>query len=214
MTIAAPRLSRRHVLAGAAILAAGLGDEVRAQTTRVWQDQNYSFPTKSLDGWTVVSGQWAVEEVPGALSGKALVQRATGNAFNVILAPDGPWTEVTVAVRFKPISGREDASCGIVLRYEEGRYYVVRANALEGNFRLYYYDRGRFEIASADVAAPALGQWHRMRIAAAGDRMQAWLNDRLLLDHRDRRFAAGRVGLWTKADAVTAFDDLTIGSPE
>ena len=61
-----------------------------------------------------------------------------------------------------------------------------------------------------DVKAPALGQWHVLRVVALGDHIQGWLDGRLLLDHRDSRFRAGRVGLWTKADSITAFDDLTI----
>ena len=91
-----------------------------------------------------------------------------------------------------------------------GTYYVVRANALEGNLRLYAYDRGRRQLASASVKPPALGRWHRLRAVALGDHMQAWLDGALLLDQRDGRFKAGRVGLWTKADSITAFDDLTI----
>jgi hypothetical protein len=171
----------------------------------------FDFEQASLDDWQTVTGRWAVEEVPEAPSGKrVLVQRATENAFNVIVAPGGPYTDVDVTVRFKPISGREDASGGIAFRFEQGRYYVVRANALEGNFRLYYYDRGRHEIASASVNPPALGQWHTLRLVAVGDHMQASLDDRLLLDHRDTRFPQGQVGLWTKADSVTAFDDLTV----
>ena len=98
-----------------------------------------------------------------------LVERATRNAFNVIVAPGGP--------------------C---------------------NLRLYHYDRGRHELASAAVKAPALGQWHTLRVVAIGDHMQAWLDGKLDLDHHDARFKSGRVGLWTKADSVTAFDDLTI----
>jgi len=113
-------------------------------------------------------------------------------------------------MKFKPISGREDASGGIVFRFNDGKYYVVRANALENNFRLYYYDRGRREIATAKVKTPALGQWHTVRVVAVGDRIQAWLDGVRYLDHRDTRFKAGRVGLWTKADSVTAFDDLSI----
>jgi 3-keto-disaccharide hydrolase len=113
-------------------------------------------------------------------------------------------------MKFKPISGQEDASGGIVFRFEAGKYYVARANALEGNFRLYSYDRGRRELASASVKAPALGQWHAVRLVAIGDHIQAWLNGTLYLDHRDSRFKSGRMGLWTKADSITAFDDLTI----
>jgi hypothetical protein len=117
---------------------------------------------------------------------------------------------VDVSMRFRPMSGRVDASGGIVFRFEDGRYYVIRANALEDNFRLYYYDRGRHQIASAGVAAPALGQWHTVRVVAVGDRIQGYLDGKLRIDHRDPRFRTGRVGLWTKADSVTAFDDLTI----
>jgi hypothetical protein len=169
------------------------------------------FEEGSLDGWTVVEGRWAIEEMAGAPSGRrVLVQRARDRAFDVILAPGGPYGDVDVSVRFQPLAGREDASGGIVVRFAEGRYYVVRANALEGNFRLYVYDRGRHQLASARVTPPALGQWHTLRVVAVGDRIQGYLDGRLRLDHRDARYRAGRVGLWTKADSVTAFDDLVV----
>jgi hypothetical protein len=177
----------------------------------------FDFGTGGIAGWTSVSGQWAVEVMADAPGGRnALVQRATRNEFNVIVAPTGPFTDVDVSVKFKPISGREDASGGIVFRFVGGKdstgdtYYVVRANALENNFRLYTYDRGRREIASARVKAPSLGQWHTLRVVAVGDRMQAWLDGRMLLEHRDARLKLGRVGLWTKADSITAFDDFVV----
>ncbi len=171
----------------------------------------FDFEAKGIEGWTTVDGQWAVEDMAGAPSGKkVLVQRATKNEFNVVVAPPGPYTDVDVSMKFKPISGREDASGGIVFRFTDGKYYVVRANAREDNFRLYYYDRGRRQIATARVKAPELGQWHTVRVVALGDHVQAWLDGKLHLDHRDSRFKSGRVGLWTKADSITAFDDLTI----
>src|SRR5213594_1682280 len=174
--------------------------------------ERFDFETKGIEGWTTVEGRWVVEEMAGALNGKkVLVQRATENQFNVIVAPPGPYTDVDVSMKFKPISGQEDASGGIVFCFTDGKYYVVRANALEGNFRLYYYDRGRRQLATASVKAPALGQWHAVRVVALGDHFQGWLNGKLLLEHRDTRFRSGRVGLWTKADSITAFDDLTIG---
>ncbi len=173
--------------------------------------ERFDFERKGVEDWRVVSGRWGVEEMPGAPSGRrVLVQRAVEKAFNVIVAPPGPFTDVDASVRFKPISGREDASGGIVFRFSEGRYYVVRANALEDNFRLYDYDRGRHQLATARVRPPELGRWHAIRIVAVGDRIQGYLNGELLIDHRDSRFRSGRVGLWTKADSVTAFDDLLI----
>ena len=167
--------------------------------------------SKPLEGWETVSGRWVTEEVAGAArGGRAVVQRATDNEFNVIVAPGGPYDDVIVSVRFKPISGAEDASGGIVFRFAEGRYYVVRANALEDNFRLYYYDRGRHMLTTATVKPPALGQWHTLQISTKRDHLQGWLDDRQIIDHRDGRFTAGRIGLWTKANSVTAFDSLTV----
>jgi Domain of Unknown Function (DUF1080) len=175
------------------------------------REETLDFDTQGITSWTTVDGQWVVEEMPGAPSGKkVLVQRATKNAFNVIVAPGGPYGDVDVSMKFKPIAGREDASGGIVFRFTDGTYYVVRANALEDNFRLYSYDRGRRQLATATVKPPVLGQWHTVRVVAVADHMQAWLDGKLYLDHRDQRFKSGRVGLWTKADSVTAFDDLTV----
>lgn len=176
-------------------------------------EERVDFAAAGLDRWTTVAGRWTieVEDIAGAPSGKkVLVQRATSNEFSVVLAPFGPFTDVDVRMRFKPIAGKEDASGGIVFRYRDGTYYVVRANALENNLRLYAYDRGRRQLATARVKAPALGQWHVLRVVAVGERVQAWLDGTPHLDHRDARFTAGRVGLWTKADSVTAFDDLVV----
>src|SRR2546425_636170 len=141
-------------------------------------EEKFDVETQGIEGWTTVDGQWIVEAMVGAPSGKkVLVQRATKNEFNVIVAPPGPFTDVDASMKFKPISGREDASGGIVFRFTDRAYYVIRANALEDNFRLYYYDRGRYQLASASVKAPALGQWHTVRVVALGDHFQGWLNE-------------------------------------
>jgi len=193
----------REALALAGVMEIKVGDNV--------PEEKLDFDAQGIAGWTTVDGQWAVEEMAGAPSGKkVLVQKATKNQFNVIVAPGGPYGDVDVSMKFKPVAGREDASGGIVFRFTDGKYYVVRANALEDNFRLYSYDKGRRQLATATVKVPALGQWHTVRLVAVGDHMQAWLDGKLYLDHRDPRFKSGRVGLWTKADSVTAFDDLRV----
>lgn len=172
---------------------------------------HFDFEEDDLTEWKPFGGQWAVEEMPGAPSGKrALVQRATQNAFNVIVAPGASYRNVDISVKFKPRSGREGASGGIVFRFTKNRYYVIRANALENNFRLYYYDQGRHQLASASTHPPKLGQWHTIRVVAVGNQIQGWLDGQLLIDHQDKRLEWGDVGLWTKADSITAFDDLTI----
>jgi hypothetical protein len=210
-------MSRRRLLAMLSGLATYVaGDRATAAAARDLAlpenapTERWSFDAGSLDRWTVVDGQWSVEALADAPSGGALVQRAVKNAYDVIVAPSGPYGDLDVSVKFKPISGRDDASGGIVFRFAEGKYYVIRANALEDNFRLYAYDRGRRQLASASVKAPALGRWHTIRVVAVGDQIQGWLDGALLLDHRDGRFRAGRVGLWTKADSITAFGDLVI----
>lgn len=173
--------------------------------------ERFDFEQQGIEGWKPVAGRWAIEEMSGAPSGKqVLVQRAVENPFNVIVTPSAPYTDVDVSVRFKPMAGQEDASGGIVFRFAAGHYYVVRANALENNLRLYYYDRGRHQLATASVQPPGLGQWHTLRVVALGEHIQAYLNGALLLEHRDSRYRTGQIGLWTKADSVTAFDDFVV----
>jgi len=120
--------------------------------------------------------------------------------------------DLGVTVRFRPVSGKEDVSGGIIFRAKDGRnYLLVRANALENNFRLYTMVKGRRStIASARVTEPKLGEWHRIRVVAKGPKIQAYLDDALLLDHEEKTFTGGWVGLWTKADSVIEFDDFTI----
>jgi hypothetical protein len=200
-------MNRRQILGAgvASIVTRAFGAEPAAP-------QSWDFATKGIEGWTVVEGQWSVRDMPDVPGWKkpVLVQQATQNTYNVIVSPLGPYTDVDVSMKFRPISGREDASGGIVFRFADGKYYLIRANALEDNFRFYYYERDRRMLKSASVRAPALKQWHSVRIAAVGDRIQGWLDGTLLLEHRDARFKAGRAGLWTKADSITAFDEFTV----
>ncbi|PYM05225.1 MAG: hypothetical protein DMD82_11750 [Candidatus Rokuibacteriota bacterium] len=193
-------LLRRHgqaiVLTALGLVAWSAAHAAELKVPDTAATTSFDFDDKGIGDFKVVDGQWVVEEMAGAPSGKrVLVQRAIDNVFNVIVAPAGPYSDVDASVRFKPVSGREDASGGIVFRF---------------NFRLYYYDHGRYQLASARVYPPSLGQWHTMRVVAVGDHIQGYLDGKLLIDHRDARYRSGKVGLWTKADSVTAFDDLVI----
>lgn len=159
--------------------------------------------------WKFVVGQWVRRASGGR---QVLAQTAETQPWAVALLEDQKFADVDATVRFRPISGREDASGGLIFRARDGKnYMLVRANALENNFRLYtMIDGYRRLVASAKVREPKLGEWHRIRVVATGPRIQAYLNESLLLDHEDKTFTAGWVGLWTKADSVTEFTDLEV----
>jgi len=158
--------------------------------------------------WRTIEGTW--ERRSGLLA-----QTSTDHAFNVALLEERRFTDVDVTVRFRPLSGERDASGGIVLRATDGRnYLLVRANALEENVRLYtVVDGRRRQIATAAVKAPAMGAWHALRVVAAGDRIEAHLDGVRLLDHSGTPVGSGWVGLWTKEDSVTEFDDFVAEGP-
>lgn len=173
--------------------------------------------TEDFDGdtpdWQAYVGTWQVRRDG---DNSVFVQSATDSGYSAyprVLWHRARYTDVDVTVRMKPISGKIDASGGIIFRaQDEQNYYVVRANALENNLRLYKVIDGdrKPPIASTKIAKPTLGQWHALRVVAVGPRIQVYLDDSLLIDHEDGTYAAGWVGLWTKADAVTEFDDVAV----
>jgi hypothetical protein len=159
--------------------------------------------------WKFAAGKW---ERRKSGDSTVLAQTAETPSWAVAILEDQKFGDVDVTVRFRPISGREDASGGIIFRAKDAmNYYIVRANGLEDNFRLYTMkDGSRGQLASTKVDAPKLGDWHTMRVVAKGPKIQAFLNGNLKLDHEDRTCTEGYVGLWTKADSVTEFDDLEV----
>ena len=168
---------------------------------------------KENSKWKFVAGQWTRRASGGR---QVLAQIVETQPWAVAILEDQKFDDVDATVRFRPISGKEDASGGVIVRAKDGRnYLLVRANALENNFRLYTIVNGkRSTIASARVTEPKLGEWHRIRVVAKGPKIQAYLDDALLLDHEDKTFTGGWVGLWTKADSVTEFADLEVtGTP-
>lgn len=164
---------------------------------------------ENAEAWETVTGAWSAKTSDGR---SVLKQTATDQKFPVTLLREREFSDVDVSVEFRPVSGEVDASGGIVFRARDGaNYYVVRAKSLEDNFRLYATVAGsRDQIASPKIEAPQIGKWHTLRVVAVGDHIQAYLNDELLIDHHDSRFASGRVGLWTKADAVTEFAEFKV----
>jgi hypothetical protein len=166
-------------------------------------------------GWTCGAtgrgnSKWTVEADPSAPNkGKVLRQSGTA-AFPWCVRTDPKFADGWVEVKFKPLSGREDQAGGVVWRWKDGdNYYVARANALENNVSLYYTERGsRKTIKYVDAPVPS-GQWHTLRVDFAGTRIAVSLDGKRYIDVVDGRIAgAGAVGVWTKADSVTAFNDF------
>ena len=119
-----------------------------------------------------------------------------------------------VEVKFKALSGREDQAGGVVWRWKDGdNYYVARANALENNVSLYYTEGGRRKTIKY-VDAPVAGNaWHVLRAEFQGTRIRIVLDGKPYIEIDDSHIAGpGAVGLWTKADSVTAFDDFAYGT--
>lgn len=158
---------------------------------------------------------WKIAEDKTAPKGpKVLAQTAAGpgSLFNLCIADKSSFGDVDLSVAFKSVAGKKDQGGGPVWRYKDANnYYVVRFNPLEDNFRLYkLVDGVRKQLGSADVAV-AGGKWHTIRVVHRGDRIQCYLNGKLHLDEKDATFKdAGKVGVWTKADAQTYFDDLVV----
>jgi hypothetical protein len=165
-------------------------------------------------------GKWVIQ-ADG--SNKVLVQAdadSTRSRFPVAVLSDVTATDVDLSVRFKPISGRVDQAAGLVWRYQnQDNYYIVRANALEDNVVLYKVQggkrtdlplKGAGRTYGKKTEVPA-GQWSTLRVVANGALFEVYFNDSKLYEVEDRTFSnGGKVGLWTKADSVTQFDDLTV----
>jgi hypothetical protein len=167
------------------------------------------------DGFVVVDGTWSVTDDPLAPGkNRVLLQEKTVEDYAVVVVTgEGrALADGKVTVRFLPVSGRDDAAGGIVFRASSaGDYYLVRANALEDNLRLYVVKGGvRVQLATTTVKPPVMGEWHTIEVEFRGDSLRAVLNGRDVVATKDSTWKAGWCGLWTKADAVTRFDDLVV----
>ena len=177
-----------------------------------------TFPTGFSSTVTGGGGpaSWAVvEDFTAPSGGKVLAQTSTDKTsvrFPLRVYDGFMASGVTVSVSFKPVSGTVDRATGLVARHrDKDNYYVVRANALENNVRLYQVERGnRKQYAGANVKVPS-GEWQTLALEIKGTHFRVLLNDTLLFEADDATFKqAGKIGLWTKADSVTYFDNLQV----
>jgi hypothetical protein len=177
-------------------------------------------------GWTLTmtgrgTPKWTVERDDTSPS-KGQILKQSGTATYPLAFKDGTSIKDGFAeVKFKPLAGSEDRAGGLVWRTRDANnYYVVRANALEDNVVLYKTVNGArssLDIVGRKggyglkVAVPA-NQWHTLRVEFIGTRFKVIFNGQPLYEVEDSTFTGpGMVGLWTKADSVTAFNAFTYG---
>jgi len=162
-------------------------------------------------GATVFAGNWVIRtESDAPSSPNALCQ--TGYAeYPALSLGDMVYTDVTVTARFKPVSGKSDRAAGIIFRIQDqDNYYILRANALEDNVNIYKYVGGRRRAIQESSAKVPSGTWLELRVEVKGKHIRGFLNGKQVVESTDNSFKAGKIGLWTKADSVTCFDNVQI----
>ncbi len=200
------------------VLASGtLAADDKAFTPHLTKDDLGKLPA----GWTATQtgkgegSVWKVvaDDTAPSKSGLALAQTAEGpNAFfNLCVARDTNFKDVEISVAFKAVKGEKDQGGGVVWRYQDAdNYYIARMNPLEDNFRVYKVTDGKRakEFQDAEVKIPA-GEWHTLKVTMSGEMIECFLDGKKYLDVKDDSITkAGKVGLWTKADAQTRFDNF------
>lgn len=207
-------------LGGAGILVAQARTIDFSQDTAAQPPRGFQFGHTAGVG---APGRWIVQAEGGNKYLAQLDADSTRSRFPVAVLTDVSAADLDLSVRFRPVSGRVDQAAGLVWRYQnEDNYYIVRANALEDNVVLYKVENGRRtdlplkgegRTYGKDAEVPS-GQWSTLRVTASGPLFTVYLNGRKLYDVEDTTFTkAGRVGVWTKADSITHFDDLTVTTP-
>jgi hypothetical protein len=196
------------------LLAAGaaLGETITFDT-----DSPGALPS----GWQAgVTGRgtprWAVRQDESAPSRPNVLQQSGSGTFPWIVLPATSIENGYVEVKFKALAGKEDQAGGVVWRWKNGdNYYVARANALEDNVSLYYTAGGRRNTLKYVDAPVAPKQWHTLRVEFSGQHISVALDGKVYIELDDAHIpGSGAVGLWTKADSVTAFDDFAFGSKQ
>ena len=195
-----------------------MGNEAKEVVFNFDEEAEGSLPK----GWSSAKtgkgglGKWRMVKDDSAPSKPNVLAQVSkenlGYHFSIAIADETQYADVEIGLLFKAVDGQEDQGGGSVWRYADAdNYYICRANPLEGNFRVYkVVDGDRRQLQSVKLTIPS-NQWHSLKIKNTGNRIQCWLNGKLYLDVEDDTFQAGKVGLWTKADAVTYFDDVVVG---
>ncbi|HZH49889.1 MAG TPA: hypothetical protein VFD86_08985 [Nitrospira sp.] len=161
------------------------------------------------------AGEWNILYTEVAQNGKHVLGQLMGkgaeHAYKVILIEGTTATDLDVRVSILPVSGKADMGGGVIWRATDDRnYYLARANPLEQNIRVYRVVNGVRHLLHNFDQTIVMKQWHSLQVINRGCRIQVFYDEKQVFDICDETFSAGRIGLWTKSDAVTYFDDLRL----
>jgi hypothetical protein len=170
-------------------------------------------------GWTATqtgsgAAKWTVEKDYSAPSRSNVLKQSGQATFPVCFKNQTSIKDGFVEVQFKPIAGKEDQAGGVIWRLQDANnYYIARANALENNVTIYHTIKGKRTEKKRTEMQVASGTWHRLRVDFSGKHFTVTFDGRKALEWDDDTFKnAGKVGVWTKADSVTEFDDFNYAS--
>lgn len=202
---------KKTVVAVGGLLAAGAAV---GQTVGFDRDAPGTLPAGWEQGVTGKGApRWEVRQDPSAPSAPNVLQQSGSGAFPWCVLRASSVESGYVEVKFKALAGKEDQAGGLVWRWKDGdNYYVARANALEDNVSLYYTAGGRRNTIKYVNAPVPPNVWHSLRVEFSGTRIKVVLDGKPYIEEDNSRISgAGAVGVWTKADSVTAFDDFSFG---
>jgi hypothetical protein len=203
------------------VMAAPMVSYGLENTTKVWTFDN--DPQKTLPSEFQIgtlfdgrpAGEWKMLETdrakspPGVLG--QLMAKGAEHAYKTLLINGTKSSDVELAISFLPIEGKADMGGGLIWRATDDRnYYLTRANPLEQNIRIYRVVKGVRQMLKNFDQIIDVRQWHTLRVLTNGCQIQVYFDDKQVFDLCDETFSTGRVGLWTKSDAVTYFDDLKL----
>ena len=203
----------KSILAG--VLMGVTAMSANAETENFDQTTVGALPAGWISGVTGFgSPLWSVTADPTAPSKPNVLKQSGSGTFPWAVKKDVVIGDGFVETKFKSISGKEDQAGGIVWRWQNGRtYYIARANANEDNVSLYYTTLGIRSTIKYVNAPVKLNVWHTLRAEFQGKRIRILLNGKLYIEAEDGHInEPGAVGVWTKADSVTAFDDFSYGA--
>ena len=170
-------------------------------------------------GWTVTrtgsgNANWTVEKDDTAPSKPNVLKQSGAATYPVAFKDDTNLKDGFVEVKFKPVSGKEDQAGGVVWRLKDANnYYVVRANALEDNVTIYDTINGKRTERKRATMKVSTNTWHTLRVDFQGGHFTVTFDGKKAIEWDDEKFKeAGKVGVWTKADSVTLFDDFSYGN--